>query len=981
MDEVILNDLPSTPHVHYMQREDWLFILVGIAVFALVVLAIHFISLYFGPKIEAYYKGKRSSKKGESRIKVLLNVYWERFVSSRFSRVLSSLLIVFVFAFLGIGLIVDLFDDYYGVDNAYRKIVAKKHQVSKEDLYAALNFTEPDYQIDSIRLRQFLFNTDSIPNDELRGRIDSLYCLTQDTNSYNDLFFLASMNGFPTDIQNYFFCQSLKHSRTKYETLNTLLQLYVVNDDVEGMLAIDSLAMQWKWELGFYDKRYKPQDELRTKSLYYVINNLERDVPITDSLARRIYEYAKEGCETVFRDVGYSTLLNSYFEDVRAKYAYKLGDPKADDYADKLISHSTFYHTLFDRTGFLGITWKGWDVDGYYRRFFEDPLFIRYKSLLKEKKYKKASLALRLISSRTHDADFNPDKPYEYLHDSLIVHEDYNRREILTYAKYDLASISENARLKYLMRKRDSARWMTGTYITGASYLSPSEGMFATLDRYAFDGDVCFADLIPFIVINYNNPDARWIYNTALFVKGTSSIIPSLIKAKIQSTNNQELIELFDELNSENVFQSTRDEGDSRYLRFKVLMMKYFRNDIKSILSDCFLSYLDVKESLSENECAIEFVKVPSINFKNDIYKAVILKRDWDVPKVVDLASSQDINNCIISGQYYSDPEARLYRLIWRPLERYIKNSKVVYYSPDGIIGLVNLSAIPDNHGSMLSERYEIRQCVSTKDIKPIHQDSVKEIVLFGGMTYDEDSSIDNSYRKDKGPNQPYRGFDCNIKREGFSYLPGTLSEIGLIHSEAIKHGINSTLFSGGNGNELSFKSLTGSSVDILHIATHGFYYNSSLAEDYTFFEKMPHKDNPLNRCGLMMTGGQKAWLGEEIPSEIEDGILLGSEIARMDLSSVDLVVLSACNTGLGDITNEGVSGLQKAFKQAGVKSIVMTLSKVDDNATIKLMSIFYDNLFAGLNKREAFNKAIEAMKKDPEYSDPYYWAPFVFLN
>ena len=143
----------------------------------------------------------------------------------------------------------------------------------------------------------------------------------------------------------------------------------------------------------------------------------------------------------------------------------------------------------------------------------------------------------------------------------------------------------------------------------------------------------------------------------------------------------------------------------------------------------------------------------------------------------------------------------------------------------------------------------------------------------------------------------------------------------------------------------------------------------------------MPHKDNPLNRCGLMMTGGQKAWLGEEIPSEIEDGILLGSEIARMDLSSVDLVVLSACNTGLGDITNEGVSGLQKAFKQAGVKSIVMTLSKVDDNATIKLMSIFYDNLFAGLNKREAFNKAIEAMKKDPEYSDPYYWAPFVFLN
>ena len=226
-----------------------------------------------------------------------------------------------------------------------------------------------------------------------------------------------------------------------------------------------------------------------------------------------------------------------------------------------------------------------------------------------------------------------------------------------------------------------------------------------------------------------------------------------------------------------------------------------------------------------------------------------------------------------------------------------------------------------------------------------------------------------------------YRGIECDTTREGWSYLPGTEEEVLYIDGAAKDKGLCSDLNVGPFATEFKFKSLTGCDIDILHIATHGFYYNRMTAKSLTFFDLRNIEDNPLNRCGLILSGGQKAWLGEPVPPSQEDGILLGSEIARMDLSSVDIVVLSACNTGLGDVTYEGVLGLQKAFRQAGVNSIVMTLNKVDDAATLFLMKNFYQFLFSGVGKRDAFNQAISIMRNDSRYSDPKYWASFIMLD
>ena len=121
------------------------------------------------------------------------------------------------------------------------------------------------------------------------------------------------------------------------------------------------------------------------------------------------------------------------------------------------------------------------------------------------------------------------------------------------------------------------------------------------------------------------------------------------------------------------------------------------------------------------------------------------------------------------------------------------------------------------------------------------------------------------------------------------------------------------------------------------------------------------------------MAGGNKAWQGEKIPENIEDGVLTAKEISHMDLSETDLVVLSACETGLGDVSSEGVFGLQRSFKQAGVQTIMMSLWEVNDEATRYMMTEFYSNLSSGKSKREAFLEAKQACKK--KYIDPRYWA------
>lgn len=144
--------------------------------------------------------------------------------------------------------------------------------------------------------------------------------------------------------------------------------------------------------------------------------------------------------------------------------------------------------------------------------------------------------------------------------------------------------------------------------------------------------------------------------------------------------------------------------------------------------------------------------------------------------------------------------------------------------------------------------------------------------------------------------------------------------------------------------------------------------------------ETIPESNHLLNRSGLLFAGANRAWTATGIIEDIEDGILTADEISRLNFYDTKLVVLSACETGLGEVVStEGVFGLQRAFKLAGVKSLIMSLWKVPDEATSKLMQLFYNNWLSGMEVHRAFTTSQKQIRE--EYLSPYYWAGFVILD
>jgi CHAT domain-containing protein len=174
----------------------------------------------------------------------------------------------------------------------------------------------------------------------------------------------------------------------------------------------------------------------------------------------------------------------------------------------------------------------------------------------------------------------------------------------------------------------------------------------------------------------------------------------------------------------------------------------------------------------------------------------------------------------------------------------------------------------------------------------------------------------------------------------------------------------------------------------ILHIATHGFFFpdpqDTLKSRQRSSGEEPVFKlsDNPMIRSGLLLAGANHAWkTGKPLRPGMEDGILTAYEISQMNLRNTELVVLSACETGLGQIEgNEGVYGLQRAFKIAGAKYLLMSLWQVPDKQTQELMEVFYKNwLEGGKNIPEAFREAQKTMRA--KYSNPFFWAGFVLVE
>lgn len=400
--------------------------------------------------------------------------------------------------------------------------------------------------------------------------------------------------------------------------------------------------------------------------------------------------------------------------------------------------------------------------------------------------------------------------------------------------------------------------------------------------------------------------------------------------------------------------------------------------------------WTEVKRHLKANELAVEFVSYYEDLVGDDeteFYAALLLRSDWDAPKLVKLCTSSELQELLAGKMAFQaskeENRKQLAKMIWNPLTDYIADGEKLYFSPAGLLHQLPIETLPMADGRLVSENYELYRLSSTSQIcqknvaKPYER-----AALYGGLTYEvnDEAMVAQSEKYAARDAFAMRGFDADtLYRAGWSALKGAYAEVKDASERLASSGVAVQLFTGGDGSEESFRTLSGQSCDLIHLATHGFFLPLKDAQMRDFYQYRSASDNAMYRSGLILAGGNRAWKGEEIPTGVEDGVLTAQEISALDLSSTDLAVLSACETGLGEVSGEGVYGLQRAFKQAGVQTLIMSLWKVNDEVTQVMMNAFYQNLSAGKSKRESFQTAQALVRS--KYPEAYYWSVFILLD
>lgn len=447
----------------------------------------------------------------------------------------------------------------------------------------------------------------------------------------------------------------------------------------------------------------------------------------------------------------------------------------------------------------------------------------------------------------------------------------------------------------------------------------------------------------------------------------------------VYNTNDNRLKELYN--TTHNVDEATQKDIDD----YLTLYRTYdFRSEIDNI------SWKSVQEQLSKGDLAIEFFKYELDNTSDGAqYGALLIKTGWKTPKFIHICSSKLIDVLAGDTKFAYSYDGILYDIIWKPLKKELKGIKNIYYSPQGSLHNLNLAAITSKRGVPMFEKYNMFRVSSTLNVGRIRNKTINKAYVYGGLVYDSDdetmlqehlkfeNTIEESMVKLDWET------DSSITRRGWSYLPNTELEIKKISEGLKKTAIDVVSYSGTSGTEESFKAINNTHPDLIHLATHGYYLHylnsdsTNTTKDYERF--VGSRQNAMVRSGLILSNGGRAWKGETIPEGVEDGILQADEIANINLGGTSLLVLSACETALGDISSEGVYGLQRAFKKAGVETIIMSLWEVDDKATSLFMSYFYEAWLSVKNKHEAFVIAQKRLRN--EFHNPYYWAPFIMLD
>ncbi len=427
-----------------------------------------------------------------------------------------------------------------------------------------------------------------------------------------------------------------------------------------------------------------------------------------------------------------------------------------------------------------------------------------------------------------------------------------------------------------------------------------------------------------------------------------------------------------------------------------------------SLKSDLFknandtLSYTwkHVQKKLKDGEAAVEMIRFRKFDFRKSglltdsvFYAALIITRDTKKnPELVILENGNDLEKKYLN--YYKNvikfkiDDEYSYIQYWKKVNQKLAGIKKVYFSPDGVYNQLNINTIKNlETNKFILDESDIELVTNTKDLVTQYavRNSKKQITFFGNPDYTSDGSVPSV--NPSAVATTATGAPVTRSYSGIlSPLPGTEKEVNLISAMMRENKWVTKVNLGTESNEKAVKQVNNPKV--LHIATHGFFDKDIEQSKVKGVKTETITRNKLLRSGLMLAGASVSLYNrknavfqpDKIEKTTEDGILTAYEAMNLNLDSTDLVILSACETGLGDVENgEGVYGLQRAFIIAGAESIILSLWKVDDATTQKLMTLFYNEWLKSGNKRQAFRSAQSMVRQ--QFPDPYYWGAFVMVG
>ncbi|MBX7126262.1 MAG: CHAT domain-containing protein [Cyclobacteriaceae bacterium] len=515
--------------------------------------------------------------------------------------------------------------------------------------------------------------------------------------------------------------------------------------------------------------------------------------------------------------------------------------------------------------------------------------------------------------------------------------------------------------------------------------VSKSFSRMTEMEREQFAGDLRYDTELfaSFVLARYEAGDktgwAGSIFNNQLFGKGLLLNEINKIKTQILRSGDSTSIQRFHEWEKmkgvlsqlylggkKNEQQITQTEQAIEILEKNMTRHSQITQSIRQIPD-----WRSVAAALDPDAAAVEVVRArrftPNGNYSfsdSVAYLFSYVTHDANAPEMFALADGGSLEkrgityyrNCIVAQL----EDTRSYQLFWGSVQQHLQNYRKLFLSADGVYNQLNPATLYDTiKDQYLLDQATVIQLTSTRDLlQPRSGPGRKAVELFGNPDFNSRGLITS--RKTRAIEAA--SLD-QIRSQDFQDLPGTASEIKSVDSLMQSRQWSTRMHAQAHASESELKRVDNPGV--LHLATHGYFIGGTSSSQQAMI-----------RSGLILTGVH----GDNDREKSDDGVLTAMEASTLKLDETELVVLSACETGLGEIANgEGVYGLQRGFTVAGAHNLLMSLWKVDDDVTRQLMKQFYTNWTSHGQMHTALKEAQQQVRK--QYPHPYYWGSFILLG